>query len=255
MQVERIAAALAVDLLADRGRHAVAHQHVRLAGGQRRQPQLADRALARGGLERGEHRAGQLALAERERGQDPRRRGPPQQVDDQLERRLVGPVDVVEDDDHRRARGQPDEQGAHRAMGPEALVLETAERHVAARGGGRQHARELGGAIPDERLDAVGPQRGHVVVERRDPDAERQLPLELRAAPDQHEMLPRLGPRAQLRQQPRLARARLTVEHQPARARGAQPVERCVQARQFLTTAHEGPGSGALRLGHPLECC
>ena len=49
------------------------------------------------------------------------------------------------------------EQRADRAVGAEALVLEPAERDVAARRGGRQHARELGRAIPDERLDAIGP--------------------------------------------------------------------------------------------------
>ena len=121
------------------------------------------------------------------------------------------------------------------------------------RGGGRQHARELGGPVPDERLDAVGAQRRDVVVERGHPDAEGQVALELRAAPDQHEVLARLRAGAQLRQQPRLAGARLAVDDQPACAGGSQPVERSVKARQLLATTHEEPGSGVLRLGHGLS--
>ena len=131
--------------------------------------------------------------------------------------------------------------------------LVPAERHVAARGGRRQHPGELGRAIPDQRLDAIGSQRGHVVVERRHPDTERQRALHLRSTPDQHQMLARVRASAELRQQTRLAGARLAGQRETAGARGSQRVQRSLQARQLLTTAHEGPGSKALRLGHALS--
>ena len=217
LHIERIAAALAEHLAPDRRGQLGAHQRVRLGGRQRRQAQFGDRGLARRRLERREHQRGQLPVAERERDQDPSRRGPPQQVHDQLQRGVVGPVDVVEHEHDGLLRREPPEQRAHRPMGPEALVLEPAVRHVPA--GRRQHLRELAGAIADERRDAVGAERGDVVVERGHPDAERQLALELRAAPAQHEVLARPRASRQLGQQTRLAGAGLAAHHEPPRPR------------------------------------
>ena len=135
-------------------------------------------------------------------------------------------MDVVEHEHHGLPRRERLEQRAHCAMRAEALVLEPAERRAAGGGRGRQHARELGQAIPDEPLQALGPQRGDVVIERGHPDAERQLSLHLRATPDQHQVTARLRARAQLRQQARLAGPRLAVQRQPAGARGPQRIER-----------------------------
>ena len=229
-----------------------AHQRVGLARRQRRQPELADAAVAPRRLERRENRRRQLARPEGESGQDPRRSGPPQQVHDQLQRSLVGPVDVVEHEHHGLPRGELLEQRAHCAMRPEALVLEPADRRAAGSGRRRQHACELGQAIPDEPLHAVGPQRGDVVIERGHPDAERQLALHLRSAPDQHQVPARLRACTQLRQQARLAGTRLAGHRHPPGSRGLQLVERGGQARQLLATPDDRPFPAGLGYGHDL---
>jgi hypothetical protein len=81
-----------------------------------------------------------------------------------------------------------------------------------------------------------------VVIERVDPDRERQLALELGAAADEHGMTPRDGTLAQLTEQPRLADPGLAADHQPARPRGAQGVERGVHRRKFLPPSDKSPG-------------
>jgi hypothetical protein len=94
----------------------------------------------------------------------------------------------------------------------EPLVLEAARRDGRCGGGRRQHAAELGGAVPDQRLYAVGAQDGDMIVERGDPDAERQVALELGAATDEHEVVAGLRAGVELREQPGLPGARLAAQ-------------------------------------------
>ena len=229
--------------------HLLADQLVGVALRQRLQPQLAHAAVARRRLERGEHRCRELPVAERQRAEDPRGRGSPQQVHEELERRLVRPVQVIEDDDQRLPGGERHEQRAHRAMGAEALVLQRGERHVG-RGDGGQHPRQLGQALAHQLLQPAGCERRDVIVERGHPDAERELLLHLRAAAHEHQAAAGVGAVGQLGQQARLAAAGLAAHHHPAHAGRAQTVERRGQAGELRAASNE---SAALRLGHGLR--
>ena len=91
-----------------------------------------------------------------------------------------------------RGAGQPLQQGAHGAVGAVALVLEGGRRGCALRADRREHARELRDAVAEHPLQALGAEARRVVVERVDPDAEREVALELVAH------LLRRPPRAQL---------------------------------------------------------
>ena len=193
LHVERVAAALPVDLVADGRGQVRSHQLIRVAARHLRQAELGHAALARGRLERGAEAGRDAAGAERQRDEDARARRAAEQVGDQLHRRVVGPVDVVEHEHDGPLGGELLQQRAHRPMRAEPLVVQPAEGDVAGRGRGRQHPRQLGHAVPDQPLEPGRAERGDVVVERGDPDAERQLALQLGAAPDEHEVPARLG--------------------------------------------------------------
>ncbi len=78
-------------------------------------------------LERGRETLRQLAGAKRHGHEHGRGRWPAQQRAEQLDRRGVGPVEVVEHEE-KRLRFRFDkllEQGAHRAVAAEALLLES----------------------------------------------------------------------------------------------------------------------------------
>ena len=209
LEVERVAAALLVDHR-PRGR---AEHRPRLGLAQRPEPQLGHEPVAARRLQRGQQRVRHLPGAERERDQQRRRRRPPQQVGDQLDRRVVGPVDVVEDQHERRRPCELLQQCAHRPVRMEALVLEPAGRRHAARR--REHPRELGDAVADQRLEPLLAEPGDVVVERVDPDGERQLALQLGSAPGEHGQPPPGRALGQLAQEPCLADPGLAAEHEP----------------------------------------
>jgi hypothetical protein len=129
-------------------------------------------------------------------------------VQDELDRRVVGPVQVVEQQRDRALAAQQLEQRAHRAVVAEALGR-------AGRGcGGRLGVRGRGGRqdrgeIRPDRLHAPRVQRRDVVVERVDREAERHRPLVLGGPSLQHEHPGGLRALAHDRQQRALADARL----------------------------------------------
>ena len=231
LEVERVAAALRVQARLRR-----AEQRLRLGLAERTERDLGHHPVAAGLLERGEQAVRHLAGAERERDQDRARRRAAQQVGDQLERGVVRPVDVVEHEQERVAHRHPLEQGTHRAVGVEALVLEPAGRGRRRR---RQDAGELGDALADQRLELSLAERGDVVVERVDPDRERQLALELGAAAHEHRVAARGGALGQLAEQPGLADPRLAVDHQPGCAAAAEAVERGLDRRELVAASDE----------------
>ncbi len=80
-------------------------------------------------LERGREPLGQLAGAKRHCHEHGCGRWPAQQRAEQLDRRRVGPVEVIEHEHERRWRREPLEEFADRTMAAVALGL---ERHLAA---------------------------------------------------------------------------------------------------------------------------
>ena len=148
LEVERVAAALAVDR---RQRPAAPSSASGLGLGQRPEPDSLTSPSRAACVERGQQAVGHLPGAEGERDQHGRRRRAAQQVRDQLERGVVGPVHVVEHEHDGLAHRQPLQQRADRAVGVEALVLQAARGRAGRRRRG-QHARELGHAVADQRL-------------------------------------------------------------------------------------------------------
>ncbi len=144
---------------------------------------------------------------------------------------------VIEHQHDGMAHRQPLQQRADRAVGVEALVLQAARARP--RAGRRQHARELGHALADQRLQLALAERAHVVVERVDPDPERHFELQLRATAHEHGVPALGGALGELAEQPRLADPGLAADHQEAGARTAQAVQRGIDRRQLLAAPDE----------------
>ena len=233
LQVERVAAALAVQERLGGG----AEQRVGLRLRERAELDAGDQPVAPGGLERGEQAVRNLTGAERERDQHPGGRRAAQQVGDQLQRGVVGPVDVVEDEDDR-LRPSPSAAAARARRGTRGSARPAGRRRRGP-GGRRQHARELGHPLADQRLQAALAQRRDVVVQRVDPDRERQIGLQLGAAADVDGVPAGARALGQLVEQPRLADAGLAGHDDPARAGRPDRVERRIERRELLSAADE----------------
>ena len=251
LQVERVAAAEPVELRPHPRGHEVAEQRVRLVGGQRGERDVDHAAVAAGRLERGEHGRREPARTVRGGEQQLRARRAPQQVGDELERRVVGPLEVVEQDHHGRRGGELLEQRADGAVRAVALVLQRRRGRRVARADRRQHAGELGDAVAEHPLEPVLAEPGGVVVERVDPDAERQVLLELGAAAGQDDAAALGAAVGELLEHPRLADARLAADGDEARV-ATEAGQRSGDGRQLPPAADER----ALRpgVGHRSDC-
>ena len=106
---------------------------------------------------------------------------PPREVRRQLERRGVGPLQVVEHEDHRLAGSEALDEIAHGAMDPEPLAgvdgdvdgrTEPLQR--------REHRRQRAEPIGPQPVDIRRCERAEVAVDRVDQDRERDVGLELR---------------------------------------------------------------------------
>jgi hypothetical protein len=145
---------------------------------------------------------------------------------DQPQRRLVRPLQVVDDQDQRAARGQPGERRDHRLGQPEPRI---SRRHR------RRRRRPLDQVGRRPQLGARGPGR----PQQLDPRPVRRHRRPVPADRGQHQRPALAGLPGQLAEQRTLADARLAGdEHQPAVA-GERRRQR-------------GPG-GAERVGAPLQ--
>jgi hypothetical protein len=153
-----------------------------------------------------------------------------QQRAQQLDRSRIAPVQVIEHQHERLAARQQLQQRAHGAMAAVALVL---RRDLPSRRQRRQRREDRRQLRPHAILEIIEPprvQRLEVLVERIDEDPERQVLLQLRRGPRQHQMSSRVRARGELGEQARLTDAGLA--HQLDRHRAAtfelldEPVER-----------------------------
>jgi hypothetical protein len=153
----------------------------------------------------------------RQREQDRRRRRAAQQRAEQLDRRRVGPVEIVENEDERPEPGEVLEQGAHRPVAAVALVLDrdvVAAREREERG---EDVRELRAHVLVETLERGRVEPADVLVERVDEDGERQVTLELRRGAGEDEAPSRVSPTGELHEQASLADPGLADELDHAR--------------------------------------
>ncbi len=156
LQVERVAAALLVETLVG----GAPDQLPGVVGGQRTELHALGRPVP-GRLFEGGDEPGRRPHRSHGEGQQYRARRPVgDQVAEQLDRRGVGPVDVVEDEDDGAADAQSLQQGPHRPVGPVALLLQAAPVALDPVGEGREDPAQLG----RRRAAGVGRQGGQLVV-------------------------------------------------------------------------------------------
>ena len=122
---------------------------------------------------------GGLHGAQREGEQVGGARGAAEQVQHELERGVVGPVEVVEEQRDGAFAAEHLDQGAQRAVAAEALAGAGGGRGGAGDGG----RGERGGEVGADGLDAPRVHGGDVVVERVDHEPERHVALVLGGAP------------------------------------------------------------------------
>jgi hypothetical protein len=201
-QEERVAGAFGDDPL-------IWNQRPRLVGAQGLQVEPPAGAVATGALDRRGQHAGHGPV--RDRHQHRRRRRVAQQVADQLDRRRVRPVQVVESE-HRR--GQVLEQYPHGSVSLEPLGIERCAQHVV------------------ERASV----RAQVVVERIDHGAVGNAGLELRTAPGEHHV----RSRSELGQHPGLAEPERSGDrHAGTRAAAAHVRQRLLEHSQLAGAADQ----------------
>jgi hypothetical protein len=145
-------------------------------------------------------------------------------------------VDVVEHEHERPRLREQLEQRAHSAMAAIALVLErhrTSDSEPRQRG---QDVSELRLHVVVERGEQARVEPLDVLVQRMHEDGERQLALELRRRPGEHEVSAQLRASRKLRKHARLPDPRLA--HQLNR--GGRAVERAHERIELLDAPDEG---------------
>ena len=170
-----------------------------------------------------------------------------QQRREQVDRRGIGPVHVVERQHERPAHREPLEQLAHRPVRAVALVLEHRPAVRGVIGQRREHLRQLDPDVLAQRPDELRIQAGDVLVQRIDEHPERQVALELGRAAGEHGAPTGIRPRRQLGQQARLADPRLALDDQAARAPLADDAERIVDGRHLGGAPNEVIADGCHR--------
>ena len=172
-----------------------------------------------------------------------------QQRGEQLHRRGVRPVDVVEGEHERLGGRQPLDQLAHGAVRAVALVLRdgaAARRWIRER---RQHVREFAAHLIAQGRHEPRVQSGDVLVEGVDEDPERQVALQLGCAAaetDAPQASARLASSANRRVLP--IPARLGSRAAPSTV--AQFAERMIDCVQFGGAPDKWVGD----LGHEWAC-
>ena len=254
LEVEGVAAAEAVQLVAQRAGQVVVEQLEGFVLGQRVEVETDHRRGPGRGLEHRFERLRELGRTERHHRQHPAPWRAPQQVRDQLRRRAVGPMQVVEREHHRALSAQRLQQHPHRLMGPVALRRQRPRRMLDQPGQCREHPRQLG-HLDHQAVEITAIHRGQIVVESVDEHPERVPLHELRRPPAEHQITPPLRLRGQLGDQPGLADPLLPGEleahpdhptpDRPTRpvAHLARPAARpglpCSPARHNLITRHD----------------
>ncbi len=247
LEVERVAAAVAVDALA----HVeVADQRLRLGRGQRGQFEIHEHAFPGGRRERDEQLAGRGGRAQREHEHDARRRGAAKQVRDELDGCRVRPLQIVEHD-HERALGRDlRDERADRVVQPVALHLQLRMLGIVARAveAGKQQLqlRLQPGWEAIEHWPREGRERR---IERCDRHGERHVLLDLRGAAGDRPKAALLGERDRLTREARLAVPGLAADCEPGTAPGDEIAQGAVERGQLIVAANERSTSPGRRSG------
>ncbi len=261
---ERIAVGLAMERLAERDRVAARADGREPVGTVRRQEpaehEAAGRRFAHDVRERLRERRimPDLGVAVGGDDQDPRVHQLGRDELEELQRRAIGPVHVVEDDHEPGRLGDRREETAHEIEEPKpgairfrVLAVRQARQALAEHG---EDVRELAGPRLGSRRDLRVSRLGEPAPERGVPRPERRGRPILPATPPPDGNVAR---RRVLRERPsqaRLADSRLAGEQHDAPTAAERALERGVQLRELALAIDEGDGSrvhGMLRVLRP----
>ena len=135
-------------------------------------------------------------------------------------------MQVVEHEHERRPLGELLQQRPDGAVHAMALGLRRLGGERRERG---EHVREAGPRLGSELLEAVRRQPVHVLVERVDEHAERQVGLELGRRAREHQVPALVGGARELGQQPRLADPGLARDLERGEALPLEPGQRLLE--------------------------
>ncbi len=137
LEVERVASRLFVERVRPLTHDARAEERVGCLARETTELEAGQASVTVGALERRRETFGRLARTLGQDQEDGSVGRPAQQRREQLHRRGIGPVDVVEHEHQRPAVGEPLQQLAHRPMGAIAFVLQrrSARRRQVGEGG------------------------------------------------------------------------------------------------------------------------
>ena len=239
--VERIAAARAIELLQlcrARGVHQLVCGDLR----QRAQLDTADRVALGSGSHDGRRESPiDLTGAKRRRDQDRCLRRAAKEVGNELDRGAVGPVEVLQHQDHRLGPGEPLDQVAQGMVCAKALGRGgrpgRPRRERAKRGEHARYLREILRGKPAERARL---ERAEVFVQSVDHEPERQFLLELGCAAAQRETAATLGAPDQLIEQRGLPDAGLPGDEHDSRGARDRLLEQLLGEVLLVLSAHDG---------------
>ncbi len=231
LEVERVARGLAGEPLAQPGVGHVADQLERRGVGERGEGE--DQRVAVGA--RGVEDAGsRLHGAQGEDEEVRRARRAAQQVQHELDRRLVGPVQVVEEERDGLLSAEHLQQGAERAVAAEALARADGGGPRALGRGGEDR-----GQVGAGRLDPAGVERRDVVVEGVDDEPEGHVALVLGGAAVEHQEAGLGGPPVHGAEQRALADTGLAEHGEDAAAAILDGVDGLCDRRELALPAQQ----------------
>ena len=178
-----------------------------------------------------------------------RRRRPAQQRAEQLDRRRVGPMEVVEHEHERPRLRELLEQRAHRTMAAIALVLERHRSAACERRQRREDVRELGLHLVVEGGELLRVEAPDVLIQRIARRPRTAGRARARTPTPQRTRCPRSSARAaSSREQTRLADPRLAHQLDRARAASIELVEQLLERIELVGAAHEGSARALVAL-------
>ena len=250
LEVERVAATLDVEAARLDAVDGVAQQLAGLVGAEGLEVDPRQQLGAPRPLERSGEALGDVMRPHGEPQQHRRRGRPAEEGSDQLQRRGVGPVEIVEHEHERLRRPELLEQRAHGAVAAIALVLERDLAVARQRRQGRKHVRELRAHVVLQAGEARRAERSHVLVERVHEDRERQVALQLGSRACEHQVPLCVRARAELGEEAGLADSRLADDQDGDRAALVELRQRPIERAQLLGAPDEVGG-----LQRHSSCC
>jgi hypothetical protein len=245
LEIERVAAAVFIQGRYLGGLEPFAQEFACLSKAQRAQRDAGEARLEVRMLQRAGQRLRNLVWTRGQCDEDRRSRRAAQESAQQLHRRRIRPVEVIEHEDQGLACREPMEQLPHGPVAAIALVLACHPMSARERRQRRKHACELCSDVVVEGPKLCRLEAFDVLIQGIDEKGEGQVLLQLRRRSGQNQVPPQLSAGGELADQPRLADARLADYLEGTRAAPSEVFEDPLEQAQFVGTPDEvlGPQS------------